>query len=68
MHDLWDTPADNVRGTFVDNAGTFTNQELFNALDWGIESPQAFRDRLLGETGNRDEADVRNLFEAYFYN
>jgi hypothetical protein len=28
---------------------------------------QQFRDSLLGENGNRDEADIRELFEAYFW-
>lgn len=27
---------------------------------------QRFKDRLLRENDNRDEADVRELFEAYF--
>jgi hypothetical protein len=29
---------------------------------------QQFRDRLLRENVNRDEADVSELFEAYFWN
>lgn len=40
---------------------------IYDALDRDIESPQAFRERLLRENGNRDEADVRRLFEAYHY-
>jgi len=46
----------------------YTNEDIYNALDWGIESPQEFRDRLLQESGDRDRNDVINLFEGYFWN
>jgi len=46
----------------------YTNEDIYNALDWGIESPQEFRDRLLQESGDRDRNDVNNLFEGYFWN
>jgi hypothetical protein len=46
----------------------FLLYQIFNALDRDIESPQAFRDRLLGENANRDQTDVDSLFEAYLYN
>ena len=68
MLDLIDTQVDNVRGTFNDNAGAFTNQEIFNALDKDVRSPQQFRDRLMSETSNRDQTDVNSLFEAYYFN
>ena len=45
-----------------------TLENIYDALDKGVESPQAFRNRLLRENDNRDENDVRNLFEAYFWN
>ncbi len=68
IHDLIDTEVDNVRDTFYDKAGTFTHQEIFNALDKDVRSPQQFRDRLMSETSNRDRTDVISLFEAYYFN
>jgi hypothetical protein len=59
---------DTYRAGFTDNAEGCTNEEIYNALDWGIESPQEFRDRLLRESNDRDRADVENLFEGYFWN
>ena len=59
---------DNYRAGFTDNAEGYTNEDIYNALDWGIESPQEFRDRLLIESSNRDRNDVVNLFEGYFWN
>jgi hypothetical protein len=68
MSDLIDTTTDNYRAGFIDNAEGYTNEDIYNALDWGIESPQEFRDRLLRESGDRDRNDVINLFEGYFWN
>ena len=67
MYDLMDANADLVRPSFRDNASGYTIRNIYDALDLGIESPQAFRDRLLRENGNRDAADVRALFEAYYW-
>jgi hypothetical protein len=67
MHDLTDTNPDIVRAGFIDNASGYSIKNIYDALDSGVESPQEFRDRLLRENENRDEADVRNLFEAYFW-
>ncbi len=33
-----------------------------------VDTAQKFRDRLLSKTNNRDEKDVKNLFEAYYWN
>jgi hypothetical protein len=68
MHDLTDTNTDLVRTGFIDNASGYTNQNLFDAMDSDVLSPQQFRDRLLLENGNIDRADVLSLFEAYFWN
>ncbi len=67
MHDLMDTNTDLIRTGFRDNASGYSIRNIYDALDSGIESPQAFRDRLLSENGNRDEADVRALFDAYYW-
>lgn len=67
MYDLMDTNADLVRAGFTDNVSGYSIRNIYDALDSSIESPQAFRDRLLSENGNRDEADVRKLFEAYYW-
>lgn len=53
MHDLMDSNTDLVRTGFRDNASGYIIRNIYDALDRGIESPQAFRDRLLGENGNR---------------
>lgn len=68
MHDLIDTNTDLVRTGFRDNVSGYTIRNIYDALDRDVESPQAFRDRLLRENNNRDATDVRALFEAYFWN
>ena len=67
MYDLMDTNSDLVRAGFNDNASGYSIKNIYDALDSGIESPQAFRDRLLKENGNRDEDDIRELFKAYYW-
>lgn len=67
IHDLIDEPRDIVRAGFVDNVNGYTLKNIYDALDADVATPQQFRDRLLRENGNRDEADVRELFEAYFW-
>lgn len=67
MYDLMDSNTDLVRTGFRDNASGYTIRDIYDALDYGVESPQAFRDRLLEENGNRDEDDVRELFKAYYW-
>ena len=68
MADLIDTNPDTYRAGFTDNAEGYTNEEIYDALDWGIESPTEFRDRLLRENNDKDRNDVINLFEGYFWN
>lgn len=67
MHDLMDSNTDLIRTGFRDNASGYSIKNIYDALDKGVESPQAFRDRLLRENDNLDEEDVRNLFEAYYW-
>ncbi|MCL6274046.1 hypothetical protein M3P19_08495 [Muricauda sp. 2012CJ35-5] len=67
MNDLEDDNEDLIRQGFNDNVSGYGIADIFNALDSGIESPQAFRNRLLSENGNRAANDVRNLFEAYHW-
>jgi hypothetical protein len=68
IHDLIDEPSDEVRAGFVDNVNGYTLKNIYDALDADVVTPQQFRDRLLSENDNRDEADVRRLFEDYFWN
>jgi hypothetical protein len=68
MNDIVDTNADIVRTGFRDNVSGYTHQDLFNALDKNVDTPQKFRDRLLSENGNRDKEDLKNLFDAYYWN
>lgn len=67
MHDLIDENVDEVRTGFDDNVSGYSIENIFNALDKEIESPQAFRDRLLSENDNKDEDNVIELFEAYYW-
>lgn len=55
-----------IAKTIQPKFGVF-KKNIYDALDSGIEPPQAFRDRLLSENKNRDEADVRDLFKAYYW-
>ena len=67
MQDLIDNNADFLRTGFRDNVTGYSHQDLFDALDSDVRSPQQFRNRLLGENGNRDRTYVLTLFEAYFW-
>lgn len=67
MSDLTDTNSDLIRAGFRDNASGYNIKDIYDALDSDIESPQAFRDRLLTENNNMDASDVRNLFGAYHW-
>lgn len=68
MNDIIDTNTDWVRSGFRDNVSGYTHQDLFDALDSDVDTPQKFRNRLLSENGNRDKADLEDLFEAYYWN
>ncbi len=67
MNDIIDTNRDYIRAGYYDNVSGYTLRNIYNALDGDVTSPQAFRDRLLRENNNKDETDLRNLFEAYFW-
>lgn len=67
MHDLIDENTDLVRIDHIDNASGYSIRNIYDALDKDIETPQAFRDRLLRENNNKDEDDVRELFDAYYW-
>jgi len=68
MQDLTDNNADLIRAGFRDNVTGYSTRNLFNALDRDVNRPQGFCKRLLQENGDRDRADVEDLFEACFYN
>ena len=68
MNDLVDNNADVIRTGYTDNVSGYTYKKLFDALDKDVTSPQEFRDRLLKENNNLDQADVKSLFEAYYWN
>ncbi|MCF6213952.1 MAG: hypothetical protein L3J45_08005 [Flavobacteriaceae bacterium] len=68
MNDLIDTHRDYIRSGYYDNVTGYTIKNIYDALDSGVESPQAFRDRLLLENNNKDRANVLNLFKAYYWN
>jgi len=68
MNDLVDTNRDRIRSGYYDNVTGYTIKNIYDALDSDVESPQAFRDRLLKENNNKDRVDVLNLFKAYYWN
>lgn len=68
IHNLMDRSADIVRQGFTDNVSDYTLSQIFNALQSDVQSLQAFRNRLLSNNGNRQQAQVKKLFEAYYYN
>lgn len=68
INDLIDTNRDVVRAGFTDNVEGYTLKNIYDALDADVETPQQFRDRLLRENGNKNENDVKELFEAYYWN
>ena len=68
MQDIVDNNADALRPGFVDNVSGYSLQNLYQALDKDVVSPQEFRDRLLRENNNMDQEDLENLFEAYYWN
>lgn len=56
-----------IRTDHIDNVSGYSIRNIYDALDKDIETPQAFRDRLLRENNNKDEDDVRELFDAYYW-
>lgn len=56
-----------IRTDHIDNVSGYSIRNIYGALDYGIESPQAFRDRLLEENSNNDIDDVKALFRAYYW-
>ncbi|PCJ95504.1 MAG: hypothetical protein COA50_09925 [Flavobacteriaceae bacterium] len=67
MLDITDSNRDLVRTGYYDNVSGYSTKNIFDALDSGVESPQAFRDRLLRENSNRDSNDIKELFKAYYW-
>lgn len=67
MNDIIDTNRDYIRSGYYDDVSGYTLRNIYNALDRDIESPQSFRERLLRENSNRDQTDLRNLFQAYYW-
>lgn len=68
-YDLFDNRNDNL---FIitqpnDNANGFTINQSFNALQSDVRSITAFRDRLLQQNGNAQQAQVTQLFQQYGY-
>lgn len=68
MNDIVDGNRDFVRSGFWDDVSGYNHQDLFDALDSDVDTPQKFRDRLLSENSNRDKTDLEELFEAYYWN
>lgn len=53
----------------IDNVNGFALNQCYQALfPFTVDTPQKYRDRLLQITGNRQQAQVRELFRTYGYN
>jgi hypothetical protein len=69
FYDLVDNRNDEIqnppRVALNDAVSSYTNQELFNALDDDVTSVPAYRIRLLQENLNRDAAGVTTIFAYY---
>jgi hypothetical protein len=67
-YDLFDNRNDNnFAGPVIDNASGFSMQQCFNALQSDVRTIPAFRDRLLQQNGNIQQAQVNALINAYNY-
>ncbi len=69
-YDLIDDRNDNITISSlrpIDNVNSYTNQQIFNALQSDVRSIAAFRDRLLQQNGNNQAANVNLLFQQYGY-
>ena len=64
-YDLFDATGET--SPVIDNVAGYTNQQCFGALQSDIRSIPAFRDRLLQQNGNNQQAQVTNLFFRYGY-
>lgn len=51
----------------IDQVNSYTNAQLFNALDADVQSVPAFEARLLQLNANRQQAQVNQLFDDYDY-
>jgi hypothetical protein len=65
-YDLLDTRND-FPTPIIDNESGYTINQVFNALQPNIQSIPAFRDRLLLNSGNVQQAEVNQLFQQYGY-
>lgn len=65
-YDLFDNRND-FPNPITDNVAGFTINQSFNALQPDVRSITAFRDRLLQQNGNNQQAQVNQLFQQYGY-
>jgi hypothetical protein len=67
-YDLFDNRNDNNNPVgMIDNVAVYKINQVFNALQPNIQSIPAFRDRLLLNSGNNQQVEVNQLFNAYNY-
>jgi hypothetical protein len=66
LHDLHD--ANNETSIpVIDNCSGFNHKDFFNALNDDVNTVEKFRDRILQNTGNRQQIQVNQLFQQYGY-
>lgn len=66
-YDLFDNRDDGGFPIATDNVNGFTINQSFNALQPDVRSIPAFRDRLLQQNANAQQAQVNQLFQRYGY-
>jgi hypothetical protein len=65
LHDLHD--ADNENIPVEDRCDGFNHRDFFNSLNDDVNTIEKFRDRILQNTGNRQQSQVNQLFQRYGY-
>lgn len=65
MHDLRDSQVETNNFPVNDNVSNFTIPQIFNALQNDIVNPLQYRDRLMQQSGNNQQAQVNLLFTSY---
>jgi hypothetical protein len=65
LHDLHDS--DNESRPILDECNGFNHRDFFNSLNDDVNTVEKFRDRILQNTGNRQQSQVNQLFQRYGY-
>jgi len=65
MHYLRDNTNANEPALVIDNVNSYSISQIFNTLQNDVLSPLEFRNRLLQQNSNDQQANVNALFTSY---